>query len=260
MPSLTDLSDPSLIPATRPNEWLISGGEIHVWRAALDSSVLAQAQMMDLLSADERTRAGRYCFEWDRRRFVVRRTVLRVLLGGYLQVEPWELRFVYDRYGKPALANGGEAAQFDFSLSHSKGLALFAITRGKPIGIDVERFRPIKGYRQIAAHFFSGRESARLSASSPPQKLRAFLRLWTGKEAYLKACGKGLSKPLDEVEFSVEPTEPMQLLRVADDPTAVAEWSIIELNLGPDFIGAVAVRGRNLRLIDRSFSLPCFIR
>ena len=112
------------------------------------------------LSADESQRAARFHFPRDRRRFTVARGVLRDILGRYLGMPPSELGFRYSAYGKPALADGFDAAGVRFNISHSHEMALFAVTCHREIGVDIEYLgREIRG-EEIAEHFFSAHERA----------------------------------------------------------------------------------------------------
>jgi hypothetical protein len=94
-----------------------------------------------ILSDDERSRADKFYFNRDRRRFIVARAGLRIILGRYLGIEPEQLRFHYNRYGKPSLSGHSGEDELRFNVSHSRDLALHAITREGNVGIDVEHLR-----------------------------------------------------------------------------------------------------------------------
>src|SRR5438128_2285664 len=117
--------------------------EIHVWRAWLDELAPDLPSFTETLSASERNRAARFQFERDRNRFILRRGLLRRILGRYLNLDPAQLSFTYEARGKPSLAGTVDAPTIHFNLSHSEGLALFAVTRSAPFGIDLERVRPL---------------------------------------------------------------------------------------------------------------------
>jgi len=147
---------------------------VHVWRAALDVPESQVRSLWDTLTADERQRAERYIFEKDRTHFVVARGLLRVLLGRYLRQDPPHLRFTYGPHGKPALATDTGRATLCFNVSHSHGLALYAVTRGREVGVDVERIRPEVAQEKIAERFFSPREVTVLRALPTPLQATAF--------------------------------------------------------------------------------------
>ena len=227
----------------------LEDGEIHVWRASLDRPAGAVDSMRRTLSADERQRASRFRFERDRERFAVGRGVLRRLCGLYLDLDPGQIRFSYGPRGKPSLAPGHRSARLGFNLAHSGSLALYAFTRGGPIGVDVEHVRPLPDADDLAARFFSACERETYGELPPGQKPLGFYLCWTRKEAFVKALGEGLSLPLDSFDVSLAPGEPARLLQVAPDPDEAARWSLYSLEPRPAFVGAVAVRGRNQQLL-----------
>jgi len=219
-----------------------------VWRASLElPSSQVQALQHDL-SEEELERAKRFHFQRHRTHFIVARRLLRTILGRYLKTQPSQLRFRYGPQGKPEL--DGEAAQraLRFNVSHSYGVALYAVTHDWEIGVDVERIRPDLAGEKIAERFFSPREAAMLRALPARMQQEAFFTCWTRKEAYLKAKGEGLTLRLDEFEVSVVPGEPAALLSVKGDPQEASQWSLKELDPGPGYVGALAVKGHGWHL------------
>jgi phosphopantetheine--protein transferase-like protein len=251
-----DPSSPSTLhppPSTR-TEWrpaaeapALASGDVHVWRAGLDRDESAVRAFRRLLSPQEQERADRFHFHKDRRHFTVARGLLRTLVARHLGCRPEEVQFRYNAHGKPLLAEAGPA-DLRFNVSHSHGLALFALTRGRDVGVDVERARPDFAGEDLARRFFAPAEVAVLLALPAEQRREAFFACWTRKEAYIKAVGKGLALPLDRFEVSLRPGEPAALLAVHDDPREVARWSMRHLDPGPGYAGALAVEGYDWRL------------
>ena len=236
-----------------PETLILSNDEVHVWRAPLDVPELHVRSLWYLLTGDECQRAERYVFEKDQRHFVVARGLLRVLLGRYLGQDPQHLRFTYGPHGKPALATDMGGDTLRFNVSHSYGLALYAMTRGREIGVDVERIRPEVAQETIAEHFFSPREVTILRALPMLLQAPAFFACWTRKEAYIKARGKGLSVPLNSFSVSLIPGKPAELLDVQSDPEESSRWSFLELVPDSHYVGALAVEGRDWRPRYRDF-------
>ena len=112
----------------------IAEGEVRVWLGMLDE--LHGEPLEALLSSDERDRAAKFVFDHDRRRFVAARGLLRRLLASELHTDPRDLRFSYDRYGKPSLASHPAAPAFN--VSHSRAAAVFALGRAGALGVDIE--------------------------------------------------------------------------------------------------------------------------
>ncbi|MCT7972079.1 4'-phosphopantetheinyl transferase family protein [Laspinema olomoucense] len=215
--------------------------QVHVWRVELDRNSEEIRQFRAMLAEEEQKRAARFYFEHDRSRFIVGRGMLRSLLGKYLQVAPDGIEFCYSAKGKPMLANVEQSLHFN--LSHSGGLALYAIA-SEPVGIDLEQIRPLSDAEQLAKRFFTPAEAEAIAALSLAQKQAAFLNAWTRKEAYLKATGDGLAG-LDEVEVSLIPGMPAKLLRIQGNSELASNWFIAELHPHPDYVAAVAIAGQD---------------
>ena len=227
-----------------PPHFVLGDDEVHVWRAALDGPAASLAYYRDLLAADERQRADRFHFQKDHDRFVVARGLLRIILGRYLDASPAQLRFRYGPFGKPELTAAHGDTDLRFNVSHAEGLALYACTRRRALGVDIEYVRPDFPGHEIAARFFSPREVAALRALPAAVQTRAFFNCWTRKEAYIKAHGAGLSLPLDQFDVSLAPDEPAALLATRPEPQEAARWSLQELTPAPGYVAAIAVEGR----------------
>ncbi|MBW4493510.1 MAG: 4'-phosphopantetheinyl transferase superfamily protein [Oscillatoria princeps RMCB-10] len=233
-----------------PASLTLSLDEVHIWRASLDLPAELLAQLRATLSADEQRRADRFYFERDRHRFTAGRGILRNILSRYSGIEPALLEFGYSPRGKPALRSDSAGGNLNFNLSHSGGIALYAVTRHRLLGIDLEMLRPMPDAEKIAERFFSPLESAVLRNLPATDKQEAFFLCWTRKEAYLKAVGEGLTG-LDDVEVSLTPGEPAKVLSISGGVQDASRWSLQHLTPAPDCVGAVAVEGHG-------FSLSCW--
>jgi medium-chain acyl-[acyl-carrier-protein] hydrolase len=231
-----------------PDSGRLNRDEVHVWCSPLDQPPEVLHRLSGLLAAEERDRAERYYSPTDRNRYLAGRGLLRTILGRYLRRDPGSLRFAYNPQGKPFLASETGAEGLRFNVAHSHGLALYAISRGREVGVDLERMRPECASEEIAERFFSAEEVLMLRGLAPDVRREAFFRCWTRKEAYLKAMGKGLSFPLDAFAVSLAPGEPARLLSVRDDPEEVWRWSLHDLNPGADYVGALAAEGQHCPL------------
>jgi 4'-phosphopantetheinyl transferase len=242
------MTDPDHSWSLPPDELVLTNSEVHVWRARLDLPDAHLHSLQASLAPEELNRAGRFYFEKDRRHFIAGRGLLRSILGRYLQVDPGQLHFSYEQYGKPVLAAAPGQELFRFNLSHSGGLALYAVTVGREIGVDIERIRTDLEYEQIAERFFSSQESAALRLLPPEIKPEGFFNCWTRKEAYIKARGEGLSLPLDQFDVTLAPGEPARLLNIRGNPQEAGRWSLRELTPAPGYAAALAVEGYDWQL------------
>lgn len=219
---------------------ILSGTDAHLWTASLDVSTEELAQLALTLSASERQRAARFHFPLHRDRFVAGRGQLRLLLGNYVGQEPRDVQFSYGPAGKPALA-GNQSRDLHFNLAHSGGVLAVVITRTGPVGVDVERIRPLEDAGELVARFFSARENAAFKTVPELDQAAAFFNLWTRKEAWLKATGEGIGHSLHLVEVSFLPGEPEHLLRLPPSLGDAAAWRLKAFSPAPGFIGAVAL-------------------
>lgn len=226
-----------------PRDPRLAEGEVHVWHATKADAAPWRTGLYQALDADERARAARYRFEVDRERYIIGRGLLRVVLGRYLGERPAAVRFAYSKHGKPELCGVRSGEALCFNASHSREVDLIAVTRGRPIGVDVEYVRRDLDYERIARDFFSAREREALAALPEAARAEAFFACWTRKEAYVKALGEGLSIPLDEFDVSLDPGEPAALLRVAGRPEEAFSWTMRALDPGPGYMGALVARG-----------------
>jgi 4'-phosphopantetheinyl transferase len=222
--------------------------EVHVWRTSLDLSPARIEQLAGTLTADERERAAHFRFAQLRHRFIAARGILRALLARYLAQEPATIRFAYGPQGKPALASADGGMGLRFNLSHAQELALYAFTRGRELGIDIEQIDPSVAHEQIAERFFSAYEVATLRALPAAVQGPAFFACWTRKEAYLKARGGGLSLDLASFDVTLAPGEPVALLQTRDDPAQRRRWTLAAIEPGTGYAGAIAVEGSGWRL------------
>jgi 4'-phosphopantetheinyl transferase len=218
----------------------LSPAGVHVWCLALDLPADRVVQLHASLSSDEVERAGRYHFERHRRRFVACRGQVRGILAGYLEARPADLRFRYGSRGKPALESPWSESAIRFNVSNSDDLALLAVALDRELGVDVEHIREPRDFENLAAQFFAASEVAQLRSLPHEQRLEGFYRLWTRKEAVLKAVGTGLAFPLDKVVVTLDRNQAARVVAYDDDPVAASQWWLLNLAPVPQYIGALA--------------------
>lgn len=223
-----------------PTHWPRIATDVQVWRIPLDPPEERLAACRALLADDERARSDRYHFPADGRRFAVARGALRCILSAITFVAPAALTFDYDAHGKPSLAAGQTTSAVEFNVSHAGDLALVAVSVGRAIGVDVERLRPIEQMDDLVRQTFTARERAAFALIPLDRRRRAFFEVWTRKEAMLKALGVGLSREPSTIDVWGDPD--IQL----GDPAESALWTVLELDPGMDYVGALAVRARNV--------------
>lgn len=205
---------------------------IDIWIWALSGPT---AQFDDVLSPDEHARADRFVNPKHGDAYRTGRGRMRQILAEYLGLQPQVLQFQYNAYGKPSLDQ-----DIHFNLSHSGGLACLAMCKDLPLGVDIEAYRAVE--TGVAERFFSTAEFNSLSALPKDRWNDGFFRCWTRKEAIVKACGPGLSMPLDSFDVTLGPDQPARLLRLeGEDPSG---WRLRHIQITPTLVGALAIETR----------------
>jgi 4'-phosphopantetheinyl transferase len=215
--------------------------EVRIWRIPLDVALAHRQRMAAVLSDAERERMARFATSKLRARYAVRRGALRHILGHALGISPAALAFVHGPTGKPALAATHQGTWLEFSVSHSADTALIAVSEGGRVGIDVERIHTSIDVPCLAKTICAPCEARLVLGLPEPARVRAFLGVWTRKEAYLKGTGEGLSAPAEEVVCTVPPVAP-RLLATPGDTMAPVRWSLTELTLA-DCVATLAFEG-----------------
>lgn len=228
---------------------------VDVWRIRMPAAGTAPDALCDLLDADELQRANRYKNTAARRRFVTARASLRLILAGYCGTSPEDLSFSAGAHGKPQLT-GSHSEELHFNVSHSVDLIVVAVSRGAPLGIDVEFIDPAADWPALSRKVCTDRERARLAAFSQDEGRLAFFRCWTRKEAYVKARGDGFALPLIRCEVSVGSAEPPRIENVPGGAIEIGRWSLEDLAVSAGYAGAiVTTRGARVRECQ-DFELP----
>jgi 4'-phosphopantetheinyl transferase len=230
----------------------LAANEVQLWSADLQPDPARLQELAPLLSGAENERAARFRFDRDAHQYTIARGLLRRLLGVYCDAAPEQIPLGESSHGRPFLVDGAPSADFDFNLSHSGTRVLFAFSADARVGVDVEWIRPLPDMADLVALNFSEREQATWRALPEPLRERAFYDCWTRKEAFVKAIGEGLSRPLGSFDVRFTADEPPEFERIeGDDP---AGWSLRDLDAGPDYAAAIAVDSPRVNL--RCWAVP----
>jgi 4'-phosphopantetheinyl transferase len=224
--------------------------DIHVWTVDLNLDCQQIHKFSQFLTSQERQRAAKFINPIHGDRWIAARGYLRQILSQYLDLAPAEIVLSYGLQGKPAVEQSSLHNNIQFNLSHSGDRAVYAISAQDPVGIDLEYIHPIAA-ADLVDRFFSTAEQAIFHNLPISLQQSAFFHAWTQKEAYLKACGTGLSRPLDQIEVSIDPRTPAAIVSAPTDQI----WQIQQLEITPEYAGAIVVGGERKidrkRLVDR---------
>lgn len=226
MASLTDM---------QPADLALSDRDVHIWEVDLNGSF--PTDMIHHLSIEEQERAFKFRFEKDRKRWTVSRVAMRKILSRYLAISAHEIKFDYTSFGKPYFTG----SKIIFNLTHSGDKALLAVSLISDVGIDIEMKKDID-FKRLIPRFFSEAEATAVMQSNDLQMSSSFYRVWTRKEAFIKAVGGGLSMPLKEFTVSTQMNNPVWIERIDWAPQQTADWTLITLNRYPNYEAALAVR------------------
>lgn len=220
--------------------------DVHLWTAPSNGSPPSAESLSDELSSSELAESRRFRFEVHRRRFLATRLFRRRVLAHYLGMRPEEVAFSYGTQGKPSLAAelGSDLA---FNDAEADGLAVVAVARGRSVGVDLEPLRPVPEAQSIVESFGSTLESQAFASIGASDREIAFLRWWTGKEAFVKAVGEGLSLPLTTFSVVVGAEGGLRLVGAADG------WSLRTFEPAPGYVGALVAWGSMPQLTVRGW-------
>jgi 4'-phosphopantetheinyl transferase len=228
---MSNFADP--LPPASPHR------HVDVWTAQLSNSLWSYPDQLAILSDDEKWRAERFRFPKHRKRFEAAHVALRLILSRYLQCDPVIVSFERGTHGKPRIA--GVPTDIYFNISHSEDMAVFAVSRGADVGVDIEcgcNCRP--DIVEIAERFFSHEELSILLSAPMAERHRVFFRCWTRKEALLKACGRGLGVPL--ASCNVDPWSESPCHHQIEVDGTLSRWTIADLQTDECVYGALAVQ------------------
>jgi 4'-phosphopantetheinyl transferase len=228
----------------------IGAGEVHLWTIPLTRDSEAIDRAAAVLSPEERTRRGRFRFAIHRDRFALRRGAMRRILSRYCGLDPAELGFTVSAHGKPELDEALHGVTgIRFNLSDSADLAILGVTRAGRIGVDVERLDPMREMDAIARRHFSDREYEDYLSAPHERRVTCFYNAWTRKEAWLKACGDGLSAGLSSFDVTLLPGVPPRLVEVRGRPGEAARWTMHAWSPAAGYVAAVIVEDVNARFV-----------
>lgn len=213
----------------------IDSQAVHIWILDL-ARVTAQPALLEryhpLLSEEEATRLGRFAFPKLQQYYLATRALVRTCLSRYADVAPHAWRFAQQQNGKPYLVDS--PVPLSFNLSHAGDRAVLAVTRDNAVGIDIEQLSRKRDWLGIAEHYFHSSEVDALNALPEAQQHDYFFRLWTLKEAYLKARGTGISTGLDKAAFQLDRGRVRAQFapELAVEPS---EWHFFNYQLGDEY-------------------------
>jgi 4'-phosphopantetheinyl transferase len=217
----------------------VNTGAITVWRIALDAARPPDAHRVAVLSEAERERAARFATDHLRNRWLHGHCAMRTILARELAIGARDIAYLTGEHGKPVLAWNGPPP-LDFSFSDVESIALLAVSRGGPVGVDVETIRENVALTPISESRFAIAERDAVRDAPESERAARFYRIWTRKEAALKAIGVGLSQGL--ARFAVPVSAATQAATPLTIPEDRHSWVLDDLALGAPYVGSLVRR------------------
>lgn len=217
--------------------------EVHIWSIYVSQSRQSISNLQSILTPIEQNRANGYQLPKPRDTFITSRGYLRIILSKYLQIEPAKIEFAYTAKGKPYIVSN---SNLEFNLSHSADLVVYAITKNRPIGIDLEYLRNFPDGVKIATRFFAPEEAEFIRNCPETLQSLAFFQGWTSKEAMLKATGEGIADGLAKLIVELNPFLPPRLLNSS------APWFLTKIIPASGYLAIVAT---NAKIDCRMFNI-----
>jgi 4'-phosphopantetheinyl transferase len=218
-----------------PPDLALAPNHVHIFLIPTTLPAQALAHFETLLSTDEQTTIARLRIAAKRTEALISRALLRQTLAHFLHTAPQQLTFTTNPHGKPLLKN----SPLHFNLSHTggdPGMVILAVTFDHALGIDIESLNRKIEHEDLARRFFTPTESAALLALPTADRHTAFFRIWTRKEALLKATGQGISAGLDSFEVPLAPST---------SPITIKQWTLHDLPVPPTHLASLATASPN---------------
>lgn len=219
---------------------MLKEDEIHLWRVFTTKFHCLEKALEELLSGEEASRMKRFYFPKDRMRFTVAHGILRILTGRYLNLSPRLVEFRAHPNGKPAVDACPAEKSLFFNISHSHEMVVLAFAKFPQIGVDVEFIRPMPDFQELADVYFHTEEKRGLHGTTAGERHKAFFECWTRKEAFVKATGEGLSRPLDSFFTFADDTGTDGIYRIGGRGISPGNWILTDFTPALGYAGAVA--------------------
>lgn len=216
------------------------GIEIHVWHLNLAVAPTDRDALGGVLTAAERHRCSQFRSDLHKQRFIATQGALRCLLSCYTGIAPHAIQFERNEHGKPRLAGTEPDRGLVFNVSHSGDHALFAVGVEMALGVDLEIRRPLTHIEGLVERCFAPSEQDHWRSLPPSRQSAAFFDVWTRKEAFIKAVGRGLGLGLTRCVLAFDDIPHWE--RIPESCGKPAEWSLRNLDLGENVSAALCAR------------------
>lgn len=208
-----------------------------LWQIDIADAAVDYNQNWSILDQHEQIQAQAFNHPERQKHYVATRACLRLILAEALNESPQKLEIRRTEYGKPYLVDFPDLA---FNLSHSGNKLVIAIAKNYALGVDIETYKPRKNLSALVEKCFAETEQRYWQQLPDALKVSSFYQLWTRKEAFVKATGRGIALGLNQCVL--KPENHNEFLAVPTAYGAASAWRIHDIAVGDTMCGAVVLK------------------
>lgn len=240
------------------NKLNIFKDKIIVVSASVDQPENIINAYFSMLSESEKERVNRYKFKILKSRQIISIGLLRSLISKFRDCRPEEIIFFYNEFGKPFVSPDADGNNLSFNLSHSDNIAIFVFSRNKNVGIDIEKVAELADMNGVVDLCFSESEKKWFNKLLSTERKEIFYKMWTSKEAYIKAIGKGLSFSPNRISLDRNLNGELFISKIAGDED-FSRCKIISFKPYPGFISSAIIESDSFGIEYFNIDPPFFI-
>lgn len=223
-----------------PN-YIINNNEVHIWNYLLDVTNPDVDFFYSLLNEEEKKGIDKIKLQGVRNRRIISKAIVKDIISKYLGINISQIKFLYNRFGKPVLPEEINLSGLRFNISHSNGLGIIALIKKNQIGVDIEEIVELEDINDIIHTCFSKNEQYLFNDLELSEKTNLFYKIWTGKEAFIKAIGQGFSFPLQNISFGLDDDNKIIINEIADAQENLNNWKAYNFSSRENYTSTVVV-------------------
>jgi 4'-phosphopantetheinyl transferase len=236
------------------NDIKVTDSTLHIWKIPLEIPAPELSKLFSLLNDKEKNTATRFRLDQHRRRYIVSHAAMRNILGLLLNTSAHQIEFRTQENGKPYIPQ----SPIHFNLTHSKELALLAISYQGDVGIDLEYFKQGIDSLGIAERFFHPKEVEQIKQFSSEDRDKYFYFCWTGKEAYLKAKGIGIANHLKMFSLNLLDWQKLRVISAEKGLEEFKDWFTYTYQPQENYISTVVSSTTPSNILFHDYHLANF--
>ncbi len=221
--------------------YIINDNEVHIWSYLLDAAISDVDFFYGLLSEEEKRGIEKIKLPGVKNRRIISKAVVKDIISKYLGININQIKFLYNRFGKPVLPEDINLPGLSFNISHSGGFGIIALINKNQIGVDIEEIIELEDINDIIHTCFSKNEQSLFNNLELSEKTSLFYKIWTGKEAFIKAIGHGFSFPLQNISFGLDDNKRIMITEIVNLQENLNNWKVYNFNPRENYTSTVAV-------------------